>query len=1024
MIPDMLTWKRLTLFLGAMAAVACAPNVAEEAGSKNESVKAEEADALSILDLIDAVQMVRKPIGRATVDCAKGACCDDDGYFRPRDFACRIAEPNHPCDTTEFCTGESSECPGDTFAARNQACRPANPSVKCDVPEFCTGDSPMCPPDSFAPPTQVCRPALVGAGCDEAEFCSGDSPFCPPDLFASQLRACRPKDAENACDVAEFCSGHSSFCPDDTPAALGSGGCERDAFDLGLHDFGIANYGTLFFGLDAGDFSFVTSPKQAGIGAARLISGKNGLTRSFGIGARLIFKENQDINDFTRIAYAVRSNHATPNVKVALEVLIDSGGENESTWRQRVHTQLNMADIAGGFETVLLTLNRDDFERTDGGYDTQFDLRQVSALQFLMLIEPGTVGTNKQAAIYVDELRFTDKWLLAEYATEKTNTPVQPEIPASIGAFDVGTAERLAVFVSDASAQWLGVVHGMKALGVPLRVTTDPSEALKHKVIFAYPRIPDDAVLEQAFREHVQDGGTLLAGEAKNAALKDVFGFEQAEFVPASSRFYQKQEISSVHLTHAYPALTGDLVDPRERRIPIFRRELGINVPGWRYGGTAEPAVAVYDDAVGEVPENVHNNVAITYNRFGSGNAYALGLDLGLYVLRNFNGRGGGIARNYINGFEPGVDVLLRLVREIYVSSQEWAVTVATLPGDHSLAVMLTHDIDTSDSVSNAMLYAEAEHVAGVPATYFVQTKYTSDAQESAFWGTGAFEALAKMRSLGMEVASHSVAHARNFNEFELGDGTEQYQSYRPVNVDADSGLMAVNGTVLGELRVSKFLLEDFVHDVGVISFRPGHLRQPSALSQAMKAVGYRYGSIASASNALTHLPHKMTYDRGFEAEVQVFDFPVTIEDERPDSPIVMGRVEDALAVADKISRNGGILVMLVHPNALGAKLEFVKDFIDQSKDKYLFTTVGEFGRWWERRDAVEMHSVRHGDILQVTLHVPMPIADLTLELPPGVRLSGASQPIVFSDLPDQSKLVVTSEISGELQLFFRATRP
>ncbi len=1010
------TLESLVLLFTFSAVTACNPGVEEGGTLAAEATGTVSSSGMTVLDLMDAVQVANQQ--EHPNECTEGACCED-GRFLPADHACRVADSTQSCDVTEYCTGISSECPEDGYASPTQECRPAYPGDKCDVPEFCSGDSPACPPDSFAPPTQVCRPMLVGTGCDEAEYCSGSSPSCPPDTFASVLQECRPKDDANSCDVAEFCSGDSLFCPDDTPSTVGVGACQPGPFDLGLHDVGIADYTSLMFGADVAALDFVTSPRLAGSGAARLMSGRNGITQGWGIGGRFTFPEAKNMDNFTRISYEIQSNQASPNIRVALEILIDAGGENESVWRQRSSTQLRLSDVAGQFETVVLNLNPDDFERSDGGPTTTMDTRRVSAVQFLMLIEPNTSGARQQTMLYIDEIRFQDRWMLSEYETHRPPTSVANASPATVDQFDVGGTERLAVLVTDSADQWLGVAHGMKVLGVPFRMTTDPAEALKHKVVVVFPSIPNDASLVAALRKHVQEGGTLMA-QVMNTALNDVFGLQSVEFVPGSQRFHQGQEITSVHFTHDHPALTASLNHAREQRVPIHRRELGINLPTWRYGGTAHPAVAVYDGATGERPSKAHDNVAISYNRFGTGKAYALGLNLGRYALQNFNGFGGGLGRDYINAFEPGVDVLFRLIRDIYVEDQGTTVGLATLPNDESLAVMLTHDIDTAESVNNALEYAKLEQSEGVPGTYFIQTKYVSDAQESAFRGVGAMQALAKVQTMGMEVASHSVAHARNFNTFSLGLGTEQFQSYRPVNVEGASELEAIGGTILGDLRVSRFLLEDFVHDVRVVSFRPGHLRHPKALSQAMEAVGYRYGSIAPAADNLTHLPHRMTHGRGFDAETGVFDFPVTIEDEREDSPIVTGRMEDALNIAEHISGRGGIFVMLVHPNFLGEKLGFIEDFIKATKDKYMFTTVGEFGRWWARRDQVQIHTQEIKDLLRVTIDIPQPISGLTLELPPNRTLSQMGNGIEAVEIPEKSRLVITSEVSGRLELYLR----
>src|SRR5262249_39573473 len=63
------------------------------------------------------------------------------------------------------------------------------------------------------------------------------------------------------------------------------------------------------------------------------------------------------------------------------------------------------------------------------------------------------------------------------------------------------------------------------------------------------------------------------------------------------------------------------------------------------------------------------------------------------------------------------------------------------------------------------------------------------------------------LNSLSMEIGSHTVAHSKVFKQMPLGDGNEQYPDYQPF-VTGESTVR--NATILGELRVSKFLLEYF----------------------------------------------------------------------------------------------------------------------------------------------------------------------------------------------------------------------
>ena len=125
-----------------------------------------------------------------------------------------------------------------------------------------------------------------------------------------------------------------------------------------------------------------------------------------------------------------------------------------------------------------------------------------------------------------------------------------------------------------------------------------------------------------------------------------------------------------------------------------------------------------------------------------------------------------------------------------------------------------------------------------------------SDAAEFPFFERDAEfvtqEIVADVFDLGFELASHGVSHSLSFSEndpasllyFPLGTRDEQYQDYYPENVETTSvpgcpfcpSLYTLNGSVLAELRVSKFLLEYFAPPAVLESFRPGYLHHLSSL--------------------------------------------------------------------------------------------------------------------------------------------------------------------------------------------------
>jgi hypothetical protein len=244
-----------------------------------------------------------------------------------------------------------------------------------------------------------------------------------------------------------------------------------------------------------------------------------------------------------------------------------------------------------------------------------------------------------------------------------------------------------------------------------------------------------------------------------------------------------------------------------------------------------------------------------------------------------------------------------------------------------------------------------------------------------------------------------------------LGSGAERYPTYVPFVRDQQH---TDNGTVLGELRVSKFLLEHFsAQTIG--SFRPGHLKDPYTLPQALAATGYRYGSSTTANNSLTHLPFQLNYGRDNNAELNVFEFPVTIEDEA--TPKLGDRLAPAVDLARKIARYRGICVVLIHPDMLDHKLEFERRFVEAVREISWFGSMSDLGQWWAVRNGIELDVNRNSGNRIVTLVLPGNISGLTLELPVHWKLVGTG-PASLKATQIGTSLILTGP-AGKINLRF-----
>lgn len=538
--------------------------------------------------------------------------------------------------------------------------------------------------------------------------------------------------------------------------------------------------------------------------------------------------------------------------------------------------------------------------------------------------------------------------------------------PARWQDYKQGTSSRLAILLTDTNSAWLGLVHGLKTIGVPFRITTDIDEALKHKVVLVYPLISGKVLTSPQLKKisgYARTGGNIIGVNVLGGGLQSIFGFKSVE----PSRIHTR-----VLLQKSHPVI-HDLVDDDFRSIRLSTEDVNdLNFGTHIYHEPKHLPLALYNDG----------SPAMVYNIFSHSETYAIGFDIGFYLLKAYNRRMENVSDTYVNGFESSVDNILRLIKNIYRRHEPLALTLGTVPYNYSLSVILTHDIDYNRSLENALVYARHESTEKISATHFIQTKYISDWNDRIFFDDKNLFNFKKLQALNVELGSHSVSHSLLFHEFVPGNGAEQYPDYSPfVKDEAET----YNGTVLGELRVSKFLIEYFADDYNVVSFRPGHLSNPLSLSQSLQATDYRYSSSVTANVSLTHLPFKLNHNRDIASETNIFEFPITVEDELP--PKMGERIDDAIALAHKISRYGGIFVVLIHPDILGHKLEFQTQFVEAMKPIAWFGSLRQFGDWWSVRDQVLIDVEKRSNKYYVMLDIPAKVDGLVLNVPDAWRL-------------------------------------
>ncbi|MES2701254.1 MAG: polysaccharide deacetylase family protein [Bacteroidota bacterium] len=547
----------------------------------------------------------------------------------------------------------------------------------------------------------------------------------------------------------------------------------------------------------------------------------------------------------------------------------------------------------------------------------------------------------------------------------------------------------MVILLTDTTCQWIGLAHGLTNIGVPFIITTSTAEALRHKVVMVYPMISGRVLAKeelQAIAAIPRNGGVLIATNVYGGGLNEVFDY--ADITAGNKR--DKIVLNTVADPQIEKIFTGAI----NRELLLAGTDTMNDVPTVGYTSPKTP-LATFDDGTG----------CIVYKDYGKGKAYALGLDLGNYFLRYMNGRGYEANRAYVNRYDAGIDIWLRMLKQIYMEGEENAVTISAAPYNKPFTMTITHDIDFTRSIVNAAQYAKMEDSLGVKATYFIQTKYVKDWNDDIFFNDANIQYLQQTAALGMEIGSHSVSHSRVFSKFKTGTGKESYPDYKPF---VKERLVTYNASILGELRISKFLLESYVKGLTVRSFRPGHLQYPFALPQSLAAAGYSNNSAVTGGVAQTNLPYILMYNREFDAETGMVEVPIAVEDEL--GLPMLQRLDSTVLLANQLAEYGGVLNILIHTDILGQKYEYERKVIGLYKDKAWVSTIGDFGDWWRGRNAVKLSVVIAGGAHRLTVTGPtlQTVKGLTLQVPAGWRLVPAD------GVSQQGNAIVINELKGE----------
>ena len=547
------------------------------------------------------------------------------------------------------------------------------------------------------------------------------------------------------------------------------------------------------------------------------------------------------------------------------------------------------------------------------------------------------------------------------HVTSRPLAPVKNPAQLFPELFPESAPSQVAIFVTKSNLDPESAVRCLKAMGVPFFVTFDLHTALHHKLVLMYPEVDGttfDMAQARVIQDFVVNGGVVFAEDVFFGGFKPLFGFD--DVVPLRTRHKIKFDVSDPKSDPVFRYLNR----APEKEVPLGSPPIKEVIWTNGYKGAAGTKI------LGRFEDG---SAAVLRHDLGRGHTYLIGVALNDVVRRNQQNRDYEAQRIYANGFEPGTDVWLLMLRAWYETYSETGIRLGTIPQGKRSVLMLSHDVDWEYSFKPMFAFAEFEKSVGASSTFFVQTKYIDDANGRAFFFG---ESLDTVRAIatGSDVESHSVIHSKLFNKVPLGSAQEQYPSYQ---ARATPDNAAQDATTLGEVCVSKSLLDGEVPGQDTIFFRAGHLRVPPYLPEALVRCGYEFDSSFTAGDVLTNFPYELDFDLGMTEPANIFEFPVTLEDEQ--LPPLLDRVSAMLDTIEANAENGAPSVLLIHSNNAQEKLQAEQALLSRLPKDILVENMTAYARFWKARDELRWFPKPVAGGEQVEINAELPISGLTV---------------------------------------------
>ncbi|KAF9109108.1 hypothetical protein BGX27_007988 [Mortierella sp. AM989] len=646
-------------------------------------------------------------------------------------------------------------------------------------------------------------------------------------------------------------------------------------------------------------------------------------------------------------------------------------------------------------------------------------------------------------------LQFTNAVTIPDITTLRgplTDTPVPAAgngavtDPAST-SYGTGTTSRLALYVPGNVYSnypgWLAFYKALVFQGIPVTVTKDINVAKTYATVVAYQGLQSQYMSSgegATWSTYVSSGKTLIAigMTSTDTSLKITFGVTPSTNTNTNTRAAILLNAPSA----SYPASSVnaqfDLTDDRDAEIPLFRQNQNTGFPTVGYTlNTGSFSLGSYILTSGVMD----TKQAITIKSYANGGkAIAIGVDVGAYVGQSNGAKTDGIPRSYVAQYEPGYDNFFRIIKSLYsTSTPTGLVTSWPVPGNKGVHFAWTYDIDAQDSYELAYECVKDLQTRGIKGTINWQAKLVKDAYDVASF-SHYYRNISLVEALGnTELASHSVSHSPNLLTFPIGTGKEiwggtdyQEDNYFPfIGQCTDSSgtwtttipgastcetpndllwFYSLAGSLLGEVRVSKFILESIsINNSPLVSYRTGHLLYPDALPQVLAANGIKYSSSSASNDRNSHMPYQAFYNQAYNRNVDILEFPLSASDEDGQingdwfAPGAGGYVSGSYAyqqyqLIQKLAKYGAQYTFLIHPTTrvipdiietrFSDKLAFQQTLAPKVAHLAYFDHMAGRGDFHSARIASGIDVAVSGNIATVTVTLPKPIIDLTLRFP------------------------------------------